>query len=289
MRFGLFMCGMAVIFGSGAGPEAKGLYRLNADGTGLKLVVGVDKGAPTSPQQSPDGKLIAFDKTDVHNEQNQPTLEFDHIFVVPSEGGEAKDFGPGMLPSWSPDSKQICFTVAPGAKEAEPGLYVMNADGSGRQWLFNAYAARWSPDGGRIAYFVDDTLWVYDILAGAKMQLTARSQWMTGTPAWSPDGKKIAFIYRGDADHTISIVDTDKEMQEPRVLWEGHGISRSPSWAPNEKILVFANPEGTNDIYVLDTAKKQPPARPFEGKLNFHPKDVSWAADGAGIVFIKPN
>ena len=165
----------------------------------------------------------------------------------------------------------------------------MNADGSGRQWLFNAYATRWSPDGGRIAYFVDDTLWVYDILAGAKMQLTAHSQWMTGTPAWSPDGKKIAFIYRGDADHTISIVDTDKEMQEPRVLWEGHGISRSPSWAPNEKILVFANPEGTNDIYVLDTAKKQPPARPFEGKLNFHPKDVSWAADGAGIVFIKPN
>ena len=45
MRFGLFICGMAVIFGSGAGPEAKGLYRLNADGTGLKLVVGVDKGA----------------------------------------------------------------------------------------------------------------------------------------------------------------------------------------------------------------------------------------------------
>jgi len=40
---------------------------------------------------------------------------------------------------------------------------------------------------------------------------------------------------------------------------------------------------------VLDIAKKQLPARPFEGKLNFHPKDVSWAADGAGIVFIKPN
>jgi TolB protein len=132
-------------------------------------------------------------------------------------------------------------------------------------------------------------VYVYDILAGATIQLTENSQGVSGTPAWSPDGRKIAFIYRGNADHTIAIVDSGKEMQQPRVLWEGHGLSRSPSWAPNEKILVYANPQGVNDIYMLDPNGKEAPAKPFEGKLNFHPKDVSWSADGAGIVFIKPN
>jgi Tol biopolymer transport system component len=118
MRFRLFICGIAVVFGAGAGPEAKGLYRMNVDDTELRLVMAVqDDSVVTSPQESPDGKLIAFDKTNVHNDRGQPIPEFDHVFVVPVAGGEAKDLGPGMLPTWSPDSKQLCFAVAPGRRK----------------------------------------------------------------------------------------------------------------------------------------------------------------------------
>ena len=266
------------------------MYRLNADGTELRLVMAVmDDAVITSPQESPDGKLIAFDKTNVHNDRGQPIPEFDHVFVVPVAGGEAKDLGPGMLPTWSPDGKQLCFAVAPGAKEAEPGIYVMNADGTGRQRLFDGQAGRWSPDGGRIAFFADGDVRVYDMLAGATIRLTANAENVTGTPAWSPDGKKIAYIYFSDADHTVSYVDSDKEQQLPHVLWEGHGIARSPSWAPAEKVLVYATPSEGSDIYTLDAAGKQPPSRPFADKLPFRPKDPAWSGDGKAIVFVKPN
>ena len=243
MRFRLFICGIAVVFGAGAGPEAKGLYRMNADGTELRLVMAVqDDSVITSPQESPDGKLIAFDKTNVHNDRGQPIPEFDHVFVVPVAGGEAKDLGPGMLPTWSPDGKQLCFAVAPGAKEAEPGIYVMNADGTGRQRLFDGQAGRWSPDGGRIAFFADGEVSVYDILAGATIRLTANAENVTGTPAWSPDGKKIAYIYFSDSDHTVSYIVSDKEQQLPHVLWEGHGIAPRRVGRPRKKFWCMRLP-----------------------------------------------
>jgi TolB protein len=274
----------------GAGPEAKGLYAVKGDGTELRLVVATeDNAVMTSPQQSPDGKFIAFDKSAVFNEQRQPIPAHCHVFVVPSDGGVAKDLGPGMLPSWSPDGKQVCCSVAQGSPDGKPGLYIMNADGSGREWLFEALAGRWSPDGGRIAYFQNGDVYVYDTLAGSTIQLSNSSQNVTGTPVWSPDGKKIAYVHFSAADHSLSLLDSSKEMQQPKVLWEGHGIARTPSWAPSNNILVFASPSKVNDIYVLDPTGGLSPSRPFDGKFSFRPKDPAWAADGKGLVFIKPN
>jgi Tol biopolymer transport system component len=274
-----------------AGPETKGLYQLNADGTKLHLVLQmVDDEAITSPQQSPDGKTIAYDSSKIFNNAGQPDLASDHIFVVPSEGGKPTDLGPGMLPSWSPDSKQLCFAVAPQAPDGtKPGLYVMNADGTGRQWLFDAAAGRWSPDGGRLAFLANGDVHVYDMLAGTTIHLTNESRNITGTPAWSPEGKQIAIVYFSNADHSLAVLDAEKESQQPRVLWEGHGISRSPNWAPSKSILVFASPNQDYDFYTLDPAAGAAPMRPFQGKVVlFRAKDPTWLSDGQGILFLKP-
>jgi Tol biopolymer transport system component len=269
--------------------DGKGLYRVNADGTEHRLLVPMgEDSAMTSPQQSPDGKYIAYDTSAVFNSAGQPDLEYDHVLVVSSDGGEPRDLGVGMLPGWSPDSKQICFSVAPGARGDKPSLYVMNADGSGRQRLFEADAGRWSPDGGRIAYFVDGEVGVYDVLTEKPIRLTGEARNITGAPAWSPDGTKIAIVYFSDADHTLAVLEADKELQQPRVLWEGHGISRSASWAPSRRIVVCATPNKVLDIYSLDAGEKPSIERPFQGKVPFTPKDPAWCSDGRGLILIKP-
>jgi hypothetical protein len=63
--------------------------------------------------------------------------------------------------------------------------------------------------------------------------------------------KKIAFIYRSNADHTLSIVDSDKEMQH-RVLWKA---DLGDAGCAEQKIRVYANPQNLNDIYARSHRK----------------------------------
>ena len=67
-------------------------------------------------------------------------------------------------PAWSPDGKQIAFSVSTGVWNTPEStstfeIYVMNADGTGRRQLTDNTAAdsnpRWSPDGSLLAFISD--------------------------------------------------------------------------------------------------------------------------------------
>ena len=70
-------------------------------------------------------------------------------------------------------------------------------------------------------------------------------QWMR-YPAISPDGKTIAFSYRGD----IWLVDRDGGGA--RLLTSHAGHERSPVWSPDGKEIAYAGDRNGNyDIFVV--------------------------------------
>jgi dipeptidyl aminopeptidase/acylaminoacyl peptidase len=75
------------------------------------------KGAEYNPKWSPDGKMIAYAARTRANTSNESTPEDTHVWVVNSDGSQARDLTSGLdrpcydPPHWTPDGSRILFTA----------------------------------------------------------------------------------------------------------------------------------------------------------------------------------
>ncbi|PYQ08873.1 MAG: hypothetical protein DMF82_00615, partial [Acidobacteria bacterium] len=107
------------------------------------------------PVPSPDGRLVAF---------LSDRDGWDHLYVVPAAGGEARQITRGSFeasrPAWSPDGRRIAFDTNEGANPGARQLVIAEiGDGLGPARLQAVTSGRgtnvgaqWAPDGGRLLY-----------------------------------------------------------------------------------------------------------------------------------------
>jgi TolB protein len=175
------------------------LYVVNGDGSGLRRLR-TQWAALVNPSWSADGNTIRYGRYRVHADGTGQT-ELPRSVPLPG--------------AWSPDGQRIAFAVvdrSPGLRtdDANAGLWVMNADGSGsRRVARNAASSdpAWSPDGRRIAFRRFDRLaensdlYVVNADGSGLRRLTrhaasvAERAHLARWFAWSPDGRTIAFLH----------------------------------------------------------------------------------------------
>ncbi len=170
-----------------------------------------------------------------------------HVFVVPAEGGEARDLTPGDFdaPPFSlggPDA----FAFSPDGKEL---AYTRGPDRAVEAWSTNA------------------DLFVVAVTpaSSAPTCLTPENKGWDGSPVWSPDGRFIAYRSQArdgyEADKTrLAIV----ERATGKVAYLAADVDRSVDeilWRPEGKaIYVLAEDEGRAAVFVVPVGGLEQPS-----------------------------
>lgn len=175
--------------------------------------------------------------------------------VLSLSGGQLLD----RDPAWSPDGSKIAFTSI---RNGKADIYIMNADGSNLTRLTdnpdNDSSLLWSPDEDMIAFESERNRGTQIYLMNADgSNLTRLTDNVYGpTPAWSPDGSKIAFrclVHEGSYEYSREIQVIDADGSDPTRLTNSDADDYCPVWSPDgSKIAFSAANVFSYRIYVID-------------------------------------
>jgi Tol biopolymer transport system component len=199
---------------------------------------------------SPDGRLLLCETFSNDGSQNGIHT------IRSSDGGgltqiTANPGGDDIPGDWSPNGKRIVFQRLDSNGDSE-GLFVVNTNGTGLRQITPSdfdlsSTGNWSPQGNEIVFSrhvtpeFHSSIWVVhpngtglreihvqpaSACGGADSDPTAEG---CNSPAWSPDGRKIAFIrsFSNDADGEVYIVNVDGTCL--RQVTHAPGAN-SPDW-----------------------------------------------------------
>lgn len=129
------------------GQEPLSIWSIPSIGGVAKRVTAPKSGSDAYADTSPDGKWIAFART-----ENKTS----RIYVAPVDGsGEPRRLldAPATVPRWSPDGNWISFSPT---RSFSSGVFIVRRDGTGlRRLTDNGGWAVWWPDGEHIGFQIE--------------------------------------------------------------------------------------------------------------------------------------
>lgn len=226
-------------------------------------------GGAVRPQPSPDGKLLSFIRRDRDKSElwvkdiatGVETMLTDALDLDMQETWAV--YGTYPLMAWTPDSRALVYWAGGkinriAASGGTPQVIPFRIDDT-RQIAdaphpsipvapasFEAKMAKFatlSPDGSRTVFESMGKLWVRNTAGGEPRRLTAEREALELWPAFSRDGRSLAFVRWTDAG-LGEIVVAGADGRSPRVVTTMRGHYAAPQFSPDGRTLVFEKRAG---------------------------------------------
>ena len=223
---------------------------------------------------------------------------------MPANGGEARKLtslvngaGPAL---WSPDSSQILFAALV-LKETPPGDPEARARWDQRPKVVTR--AQYKDDGQGYTFDAVSQLFVIPADGGEARQLTQGDD-ASRAPAWSPDGRQVAFsrLRGGVADYNLSdIWVAGADGGSAHRISETVGRATSPTWSPDGSLIACYGTERQDallgdplvHVWIVPAKGGEPRALTLvfdRGTILLAPPATTpgpaWSADGQTVTFI---
>ena len=257
------------------------------------------------PRWSPDGKYLAFLSARQEGKKQ--------VWFLNRIGGEAQRLTetPQDVDTfeWSPDGKRLCMILRDATaeeleaakdkdkdKEADDKPTAVKKPKTQKPWVID-----------RLQFKVDEIgyldrrrthLYIFDVAAKSLTQITS-GDYDDIDPAWSPDGKQLAFTSNRSSDPdrnynddiwTVSADNADKGAHLTQIT-TNPGEDHSPVWSPDGKWIAYVT---QTEPKLFEYATKHlavSPAAGGEAKIltrafDRNVSDILYSADSKSIFFL---
>jgi dipeptidyl aminopeptidase/acylaminoacyl peptidase len=252
-------------------------------------------GDEAGPVWSPDGARLAFTTLTLKSsEQVPPYVGFKIAFretsdyatrvgVIAAAGGPAQRLAEGEglenSPGWLDAQRVVLQRETRDLKTRE--LAVADVRSGEFKVIFRESDPKWwsltylgaepvpAPDGRQVAIISDadgwDHLYLVPAAGGPPLQVT-RGRYEVSRPAWSPDGRRIAFdTNEGPNPGARRLVVAELGSPRPRLtpITGGRGVDIGPAWSPDGAQLLYQRsaPRSPAELHVVAARAGSAPVR----------------------------
>jgi dipeptidyl aminopeptidase/acylaminoacyl peptidase len=271
------------------------LWRVRLDGSHRVQLTHTAEASEWRPRWSTDAKMLAFLSDRPRDDSESTDDATSQVWIMPADGGEARrvtDFADGIEDFvWSPDGQRLAVIAIDPERPAGTDAPRNPPPIVTERYQFKDDEAGYLGSRRRHLYLVD--------IASGKADLLTPGAHDEQLPAWSPDGRTLAYVTKRGKDpdrhlnYDIYLIEARVGASERRLTtfdgadldpyWETY-----PAWSPDGKRIAYL--QGGEDAWIYYAPWQLAVIDVASGKL-MHPANIDrcvtrvrWASDGRSLL-----